>query len=81
MLTSGGGLANLPNWPMLALPLPLQALREQERSQRSRKGNPHSKEPREREANGRIEHVPRAGLITERAFDDGANGQIEIAAQ
>lgn len=87
VLTFGGGLANLPDWPMLALPLPLQALREQERSQKARKGTrehkEHHKEHKEREngnsngvnGTGRIEHVPRAGLIT------APNDAVEIAAQ
>lgn len=86
VLTSGGGLANLPDWPMLALPLPLQALREQERSQKARKGTHNHKDKENAVSgangassngtNGRIEHVPRAGLIT---ADDST--VIEIAAQ
>lgn len=85
VLTFGGGLANLPDWPMLALPLPLQALREQERSQKARKNTRDHKEHKEQNGSsntsngtngtGRIEHVPRAGLIT------GPNEPVEIAAQ
>lgn len=81
VLTFGGGLANLPDWPMLALPLALQALREQERSQKARKGTRDHKERENGSSNGtngagRIEHVPRAGLIT--APGEAA---VEIAAQ
>lgn len=73
---------------MLALPLPLQALKEQERSQKARKSTREYKD-RDREngtstngTNGingtaRIEHVPRAGLITAKGEEDS---RVEIAA-